>query len=303
MSYDQFPPPWSPFPFRGLSTSRSNHLNEIPPLEDEHAASGAPPAYSNSLRLATLCQRKKEFKAAFEKVHRGQRGWETVWLVLDGTLLRVYAPTREERKTLEERYVSIKSPQTGRSSSSLHVNDNTPSRPAQFSSSPSSRLSPLHRVHTVHGSSSLRGPTLTVTSSRESRGDSGNASSSSQRHTRTTSIAKFSDDSHLSPLARTSAVSGSTRAMGSIANHSAPHLVHDARPIFPTQPTPDFSKRTACRQFGTRNAVCSRPEGYIKREHVLRFNLDDGKQFLVQLNSKSEMVSWLQVRTFYHILR
>lgn len=286
MNDDLIPPPWSPSPLLGRSMPSSPHADRsdtVPPLENEHMASSPPPAYSNSLRLATLCQRKKEFKSAFEKVHRGQRRWEVVWLVLDGTLLRVYAPTKEERKSLEERYTLIKLTQTARPSSPRGTIENPPPRPAQ----PTSHLSPLHRAHTVHDPSPLGRPMLIASSTRDNQEGTGNGSSSLQTHRRTTSIVKVADDLQLAPITQRS-------QMGSIANHSAPLLVHATRPIFPTVPTPDFSKRTACRQYGTRNATCSRPEGYIKREHVLRFTLNDGKQFLVQLNSKSEMISWLQ---------
>jgi hypothetical protein len=37
-----------------------------------------------------------------------------------------------------------------------------------------------------------------------------------------------------------------------------------------------------------------------RREFVLRFILENGKQFLVQFNSKRETIAWLQVRCFNH---
>ena len=55
------------------------------PLEDDNL-----PSYTNNVRLATLCYHKREFDASFDKTPHRLRSWGLVWLVLDGTALRVY---------------------------------------------------------------------------------------------------------------------------------------------------------------------------------------------------------------------
>jgi len=56
------------------------------------------PAYSNSIHLVTLCRRKLEYTAPNVRARKGTRAWDFYWLVLSGTALNVYKPTRSELK-------------------------------------------------------------------------------------------------------------------------------------------------------------------------------------------------------------
>jgi hypothetical protein len=173
------------------------------------------PPYSNTIHLLTLCQRKKEFNATLDKARR--RNWEVIWLLLDGTALRTYSPTKEERRRFED---------------------------DRMGCGPISAL-----PKRVEGLREIRSGLLTSVASSLILGGEPPV-----------------------PILRTP---GQTSGV--------------------VKPNPDLSTRVPLRQYPVRNAVCTRADSYFKRDHVLRFILEDGKQFLVQLNSRSEAISWLQV--------
>lgn len=185
------------------------------------------PPYSNTLRLLTLCQRKREYTAALDKARR--RGWEIIWLLLDGTALRIYTPTKEERRRFEEERFSAINP--------ILV---LPSRRVPAGT-------PQHAPDPRQSSSSLQSRTV----ANDSRPSLDTMHSQSRQKTRSLPTSRLN---------------------------------------------PDLEKRTPLRQYHLRHAVCMKAETYLKRDHVLRFILGDGKQFLIQLNSRSETVAWLQVR-------
>ncbi|KAG8815649.1 hypothetical protein FRC17_000635, partial [Serendipita sp. 399] len=54
------------------------------------------PSYTPSIQLLSLCRRKQLFTSNNQRAKR--RNWQVVWLLLDGTALRVYTPTRDEEK-------------------------------------------------------------------------------------------------------------------------------------------------------------------------------------------------------------
>ncbi|KIM24236.1 hypothetical protein M408DRAFT_27212, partial [Serendipita vermifera MAFF 305830] len=58
---------------------------------------------------------------------------------------------------------------------------------------------------------------------------------------------------------------------------------------------PNILLRKAQVSYPVRNIVCTRATTYFKRNFVLRFVLEDGKQFMVQLNNHEETLVWLQV--------
>jgi hypothetical protein len=177
------------------------------------------PPYSNTLHLLTLCQRKKEFNAALDKARR--RNWEVIWLLLDGTALRIYSPTKEERRRFEDDRIGY---------------GHTSAVPKRIEGLRGEEVLPRPFTSSSSLSISIAPPAPTPPSSATSK-----------------------------------------RTPGQV------------------KPNPDLSTRTPLRQYPVRNAVCMRPDSYFKRDHVLRFILEDGKQFLVQLNSRSEVISWLQV--------
>jgi hypothetical protein len=263
------------------------------------------PPYSNNVRLVTICRRKREFNILYEKARKGQRSWEIVWMVLDGTALRMYKPTKEEKAEHERKWIGQQQQQQPSSSTSCSATprESANSTPAQ---SIRSRSSPLALMRTP---SSLY-PTTTVESS-----------TSAGSGTRSPSMGlKPLDDTPSQVLSRpifTHSSSYNTSSnrlappphhlMRAHTCHSTPALVRSsplsrtislspsvASPA--TTSPPDFTHRAPVRQYTVRHAVCMKADAYIKREHVLRFILEDGKQFLVQLSGKPEMVSWLQVR-------
>jgi hypothetical protein len=206
----------------------SRSLPNFPIMDKEPVGDTLPP-YSNTLHLLTLCRRKKEFNAAFDKARR--RNWEIIWLLLDGTALRIYSPTKEERRRFEGDRIGC---------------GHTAAVPK--------------RIEGLRGEEVLPRPFTSL-------------SSLSILPTRATG----SSISIAPPAPRPSSSATSQRTPSQV------------------KPNPDLSTRVPVRQYPVRNAVCMRPDSYFKRDHVLRFILEDGKQFLVQLNSRSEVISWLQV--------
>jgi hypothetical protein len=272
------------------------------PHEDQEEGDVLPP-YSNNVQLVTICQRKREFNVSCERARKGHRSWETVWMVLEGTALRMYKPTKEEKAEYEQRW-------GGQQPSASTLTRETPN--PTLAHSIRSRSSPLSLIRT---SSSLY-PTTTVESMPPS-------TSAGNRSRPPLMGLKHLDDSPGQLLTRPGFANPpsyitSSNLLAPPPNHltraqtcySTPNLVHSsplsrtvsrlpsiASPSTNTATsTPDFVGRSPIRQYSVRYAVCMKAEAYIKREHVLRFILEDGKQFLVQLSGKTEMVAWLQVR-------
>lgn len=240
-----------------------------PPLAD--AEIDTLPPYTNNIRLATLCYRKREFRAAFDKVPRGFRTWEPVWLVLNGTALRVYKAEREERCAIDGTDMPL-----------LRTGSRVPTRCSGSPANPrptGTRLegTPAPRIPR-HGGLSHSSIYMTMLSSSSSY-----TSLPAPRQEHRGSFLKVAPAPALPPPYTATPFSAST-----------PFLIRSTSTT-PTSSTPDFSKRKFLRQYPLQYAICTRADAYTKREHVLRFILHDGKQFLVQLSNRSETVAWLQL--------
>ncbi|KAG8834451.1 hypothetical protein FRC17_008673 [Serendipita sp. 399] len=159
---------------KGEGERRVEEHSEEEEEEEEEEGDHILPPYTNSIYLATLCRRKREFHAAFEKTRRGRRGWEAVWLVLDGTALRVHKPTKEEETRLtmvehqrrqreEQEQSKEKAGVRGRARDGETVGPSrfftsTPPPPplpqATTTNASSSSSAPLRRPHLFHSSAS-----------------------------------------------------------------------------------------------------------------------------------------------------
>jgi hypothetical protein len=71
-------------------------------LQLDHDEVDELPAYTPSLQLLTLCRRKMEYTSEGRKAR--SRSWEIVWLLLDGTALRMYKPTSAESQKFEKEW-------------------------------------------------------------------------------------------------------------------------------------------------------------------------------------------------------
>jgi hypothetical protein len=82
-----------------------------------------------------------------------------------------------------------------------------------------------------------------------------------------------------------------------IQRHATPNLsVNLDISAIPQHPAlSDIISRKPHKSYAIRHATCARATTYFKRNFVLRFMLEDGKQFLVQLNEWQETLWWLQV--------
>ena len=244
------------------------------------------PPYTNNVRLATLCYRKREFRAAFDKTPRGRRTWELVWLVLDGTALRVYKAERDEKSILEKTEIGLPRLEAGTHDPSGMILDHPRSSTSTNDTSDISR--PSHLQGTLTASHmSLPEPRRRVPPHKLPT----NLPPPYVPHQAGTSSA-FSAST---PFLLTTPAQGIADGRDASDAYDGARNTSGVGSIFTTN-TPDFSKRKATRQYPLQHAICMRPEGYTKRDHVLRFILHDGKQFLVQLFSRAEAVAWLQVR-------
>ncbi|PVF97408.1 hypothetical protein CPB86DRAFT_451234 [Serendipita vermifera] len=296
---DQNPAPQMKRPSsgRGLSGAKTKQPSLDYFHDSQQQEADVLPPYSNTVRLVTLCRRKREFNVTFEKARKGHRSWDIVWMVLDGTALRLYKPTREEKADYERRFGD----QIAQSPCSASTRESATSTPAQ---SIRSRSSPLSLIRTA---SSLY-PTTTTESTLPTTGHRAQSSSIVQKRLEGTaghvpprpdlvysssynvSSNRLAPPNHLilAHACRSTPALAQSSPLSRTMSLSSPAITAT------TNTPPDFTRRPPIRQYSVRHAICVKADTYIKREHVLRFTLGDGKQFLVQLGGKTEMVAWLQ---------
>ncbi|KAG8821349.1 hypothetical protein FRC19_007909 [Serendipita sp. 401] len=287
---------------------------------DGEGDDGVLPPYTNSIYLSTLCRRKREFHAAFDKTKRGRRGWEIVWLVLDGTALRIHKASKEEEKyltTLEHEREAEKEGGTGKEKEK--EDERKPSGATGRSSEEASRgLSTTQTIQTT--TTALQGPQAVAALPPSFRPHLFRSSASDSQ------VPLFRSPRRPQPM-RTQT---SSPLSSSILSSTTSRLLHPAstRSSMPeptTNPShssrsqattplgggggggvkrmaaatmdlrdPNNQHRPLLKQYHLRDAICTRATTYQKRQHVVRFTLGEGKQFLVQLNSKREVAKWLQ---------
>jgi hypothetical protein len=283
-------------------TLHDSSIDMDPPPPIFEPPEDALPPYTNNLRLASLCRRKREFQAEFDKTPRGRRTWELVWLVLDGTALRLYKPEKEEKRAVENSDLglarAISGGGGGTRSTSTWLSCVRPEREGASLNLPVF-MGVARSLSTPLVSASE--PQLRLTRSR----DAWNAANSRLPSSSTEGQAPPAERHRLNSIAKTAPIDTQphpSHPLPTPYNSSTPFLTSPPaseilHPSTTSQPitAPDFSKRKAWRQYHLQHAICMKPDAYTKREHVLRFILEDGKQFLVQLSSRTETIAWQQV--------
>jgi len=236
------------------------------------------PAYSNSIHLVTLCRRKLEYTAPNVRARKGTRAWDFYWLVLSGTALNVYKPTRSELKA--------------------HIKCEAATRAARLKEH---KRATAARKKTDSASSSSRS-----TAPQPSNGLCAHPNESASSYvsfTRTTA-----PPSPLPPLLPPSPSSSSSplpppvhklpldNARESLDETSepAPPFVIGGKPLRASGAGPGAHTHTLMRQYALTGATCVRANDYLRRYFVLRIRAD-GQQFMVQLNSHPETLEWLAV--------
>ena len=237
-----------------------------PPFADDDL-----PSYTNDVRLATLCYRKREFNASFDKTSHGRRNWELVWLVLDGTALRVYKAEKDERRAIERADADVS--QIG--------HQMYPQYPDQISG--------------------ILLPGLMYSSISDSSFSSYTSSPSGGSHT---SLPKARQQP--SGPGREFSIASSIyflRSQSTSFGASTSSLLGAVMPpragTMPAIKTPEFARYELLKQYPLQHAICMKADPSTKRKNVLRFILQDGKQFLVQLFSRAATVAWMQVYLYY----
>ncbi|CAG7849928.1 SubName: Full=Uncharacterized protein {ECO:0000313/EMBL:CCA75860.1} [Serendipita indica DSM 11827] len=200
------------------------------------------PSYTPSVQLLSLCRRKRVYTSTDVKAR--DRRWQLVWLLLDGTALRVYEPTAEEARDFERRWREKYLPKDGKPPTNAEVDE-------------------LEDVDAYEARSR----------------SSGNAScprrttQPSTTRTRSNSTAK-TDSSNQTRLAIPSSLSPPTS--------SNPH------PSIPI-----ILSRKPTKSYPIRHIKCTRPTNYFRRAFLIQLTFENGKTFLVQLNSHQETLDWL----------
>lgn len=223
------------------------------------------PPYAPTLQLLTLCRRKHVMKSTGRKAR--SRRWKVVWLLLDGTALRIYVPTRDEQNQFEKEW-NVKYCAKGKQDKKLAIcnvaTDDTDEEPD------------FDEPTETHDDSNTLPSTsrIPISNSLQNRGRS-----SSMQKTRVTS--PLIRRSTLPPI--NTIIANVTLGPGTVLNI----------PVHPSLPS--ILSRKAHKSYPIRNATCTRPSSYFKRNFVIEFTLDGGKQFLVQLNSYEEVLTWQQV--------
>ena len=235
------------------------------------------PPYAPTLQLLTLCRRKNELDGKDRKARR--RSWNLVWLLLDGTVVRMYQPTSVETKKFEkewnEKYCRKKGPAEKVAA---------PVGRDEDSEGDSDQEDIVSEVHSpLVGEITMDAQTITG-------------------RRRSTSVLKTPFESTSFPFASQPAPTRTrteplalpmTTASPSQTPISPPEraaLGHTPHPNLP-----NILTREAYVSYPVRNITCTRATTYFKRNFVLRFVIEGGRQFLVQLNNHEETLVWQQV--------
>ena len=227
------------------------------------------PPYSNSIHIATLCRRKLEYTAPNVPARKGTRGWHFYWLVLYGTALTIYQPTRKEVDA--------------------HLKHETVTRAARLKEH--KRAIQARKISKIINSSTSERPPNVLYPHP-------NGVESASPRPRTTTTPPQSSSPSPSPMHKHSleSLDGplTTSAPEPLPIPPPPPLVIGGKPHPGAQTRPDVRTHKLVRQYTMNGATCVRAYDYLRRYFVLRIRAD-GQQFMVQLNSYPETVEWLAV--------
>jgi hypothetical protein len=229
------------------------------------------PPYAPTLQILTLCRRKHVMKSKDRKAR--SRRWEVIWLLLDGTALRTYVPTSDEKKKFEKEW------------NEKYCAKGKQDKKAAIRSVATEDLDETDEEPDFDGPTETHGDfNLGPSTSRTLTGNN------LQHRGRSSSIQKTPVTSPAQPLIRRSTLPPINAIIANVT--LGPGTVLNI-PVHPSLPS--ILSRKAHKSYPIRNATCTRPSSYFKRNFVIEFTLDGGKQFLVQLNSYEEVLTWQQV--------
>ncbi|KAG8770479.1 hypothetical protein FS842_004780 [Serendipita sp. 407] len=231
------------------------------------------PSYTPSIQLLSLCRRKQLFTSKNQRAKR--RSWTVVWLLLDGTALRVYTPTRDEEKRFvkewKEKYCTSSSKNVrvvGKENmkgegEELEDVDAYEERTRRQNNGTNRRSDPVPTTTTT---------TMTITT----RARSG----STAKHPLSAPTTRPSTPQSISTTISTF-TSTSTSTSASTTNSATKSNI------------PRILARQPHKSYSTRNATCTRPNAYFKRAFVVEITTEDQTKFLVQLNDYEETQGWM----------
>ena len=222
------------------------------------------PPYSNSIHLVTLCRRKLEYTAPNVPARKGTRGWHFFWIVLYGTALNIYQPTRSEVNAHRKREANIRAVRLEEHHRAARARKNNNSSEQNTPDCPSNALYP-------HPSQSQSVSTTRTTTSQQSPSPS--------------LVQKCTFDA-----TRGESIDG----LLATSEPPSPPLDIGGKPHFDNQTRPDSHTHKLVKQYTMNGATCVRAYDYLRRYFVLRIRAD-GQQFMVQLNSYPETHEWLAV--------
>ena len=232
---------------------RADDEDSPAPLYSRCTADDKLPPYAPTIQLLTLCRRKNEMDSKDKKARN--RKWQLVWLLLDGTALRIYQPNSAEKKKFEKDWNEKYCVKKGSSAQKVPVKREEDS----------DEEDEVEEVDTIRE----------VPRTRTGRG-------------RSSSMLKTPFQEPSTSTSRPLPVP--TRRRTNTITHPSLNLTLPTHPSLST-----ILKRIPQISHPVRNLSCTRATTYFKRNFVLRFVLEDGTQFIVQLNSYEETLVWLQV--------
>ncbi|KAG8807377.1 hypothetical protein FRC18_005594 [Serendipita sp. 400] len=226
------------------------------------------PSYTPSIQLLSLCRRKQLFTSKNQRAKK--RSWTVVWLLLDGTALRVYTPTRDEEKRFvkewKEKYCTPSSKNVravGKENTKgegegeeLEDVDAYEERTRRQNNGTNRRSDPIPTTMTLAATTRAR-------------------SGSTAKHPLSASTTRPSTPQSISTTTSTSTSTSTTCTATTRSN------------------IPRILARQPHKSYSTRNATCTRPTTYFKRAFVVEITTEDQTKFLVQLNDYEETQGWM----------
>ncbi|KAG8807467.1 hypothetical protein FRC18_005540 [Serendipita sp. 400] len=228
------------------------------------------PSYTPSIQLLSLCRRKQLFTSKNQRAKR--RSWTVVWLLLDGTALRVYTPTRDEEKRFvkewKEKYCT---------SSSSSKNVRAVGKENMKGEGEGEELEDVEayeeRTRRQNNGTNRRSEPVptTTTMTITTRARSG----STAKHPLSAPTTRPSTPQSISTTISTSTPTSTISTATTKSN------------------LPRILARQPHKSYSTRNATCTRPTTYFKRAFVVEITTEDQTKFLVQLNDYEETQGWM----------
>src|SRR5258706_9200230 len=224
------------------------------------------PPYSNSIHLATLCRRKLEYTAPNVPARKGTRGWHFYWIVLYGTALSIYQPTRSDVNAHRKHDANIRAVRLEEHNRAARARKMKNSSEQNTPDCPPNVLYP-------HPNQNQTISTTSTTTSHQSPSPSPSL------------IQKCPFDATCGE---------SLDGLLTTSELPSPPLNIGGKPHSDNQTRPDLHTHKLVKQYTMNGATCVRAYDYLRRYFVLRIRAD-GQQFMVQLNSYPETLDWVAV--------